>query len=125
MITAAQIRAMIQQLTSTKISLDDFEEWMTAASWNMHKESSDPDAIRMVGKFELYLAESAQKKQEEIIGNLASIAGVFQIGETPGISVTTAGTASQTIPLKYQFELSADAGKQFEKEFSYTLLLPA
>jgi hypothetical protein len=55
MISVEQIRSMIEQLTLSKLSLDDFDEWLTRASWNMHVSSS-PEAIALVGQIEGGLA---------------------------------------------------------------------
>ena len=90
MITAAQIRSMIQQLTLLKISLDDFDQWLTAASWNMHKDSQpeSDEAKRMIGKIELGLAEfdAGHKSRRQLFNELAILAGLFGNGYSNPVS---------------------------------------
>ena len=47
---------MLQQVTLSELSLDSFDEWLTSASWNMHKDSS-AEAVELVGQIELLLSE--------------------------------------------------------------------
>ena len=127
MASVAQIRIMIEQLTRSKISLDEFDEWFTAASWNAHK-ADDPDAaeaLRMIGKVELCLAEGENKPYDLFLIDLGSIAGLFQIGQGP--STVGAGNVARLFPFKIQFvpQSSADADKRFAMELSYTPLQPA
>jgi hypothetical protein len=56
MITVDQIRAELQRVVLSEISLDDFDEWLTKASWNMQQDSA-PGAVNLVGKIELLLAD--------------------------------------------------------------------
>jgi len=124
MITAAQIRSMIHQLTLSKVSLDDFEEWFTAASWNAHQDS-DIEAMKLVGEIELDLAEmdTGHKSYGEVLNDLSRLAGIFEMGEVQ-TKMATSSTV-KTFPFSLQFEPSADADKQHGMEFSYTPLLPA
>jgi hypothetical protein len=55
MITVEQTRSKLVQLTLSKLSLDDFDQWLTKASWNMHVSSS-PEAVALVGQIEETLA---------------------------------------------------------------------
>jgi hypothetical protein len=124
MITADQIRVMIQQLTLFKITLDDFEERLTAASWDMHKDSQD-DAVRMVGNIELWLAEfdAEQKNRSDLLKNLEQLAGLFSMGDSPSPAALVGSASVASFPFTGQFELLADAGKRYEVGFSYTPLL--
>ena len=127
MITAAQIRAMIQQLSLYKISLDDFEEWFTAASWNAQKvEGSDAaEALQMVGKVELCLAEGERKPYAEFLQDMEAIAGMFRIGEAPVLASAVSAGNVKAVPFKLQFAPSAGADTRFVMELSYTPLQPA
>ena len=124
MITAAQIRSMIQQLTLLKISLDDFDQWLTAASWNMHKDSQpeSDEAKRMIGKIELGLAEfdAGHKSRRQLFNELAILAGLFEMG-TPTPLVLAASSTLNVVPFSFQFELTARVDRQLGMELSYTL----
>jgi hypothetical protein len=106
---------MVGELSLSKISLDDFEEWLTRNSWNMHKNpKADDETQRLVGLVELCLAESEAKPPREIIEKLESIAGFFVIGERP--AVLTAACV-QTVSFSSQFEPLAGVDKQPEMVF--------
>ena len=125
MITTTQIRAMIQQVTLFKISLDDFEEWLTAASWSMHQDS-EPEAVQLVGKIELGLAEvdAGHKSYADLLRDFASLAGMFEIGCAPAIPRLVASSSARSFPFNFRFELSEDVDKRYGMGFSYTPLLP-
>ncbi|MGA3264162.1 MAG: hypothetical protein ABSC47_08980 [Terracidiphilus sp.] len=108
MITTSQIRAMIQQLTLSEISLDDFEEWLTATSWNMRRDS-EPEAVRAVGKIELFLAEmdAPHISEAELLKSLADLAGIFKMGEAPAVRIVADSSfGAQSIPFNFQVELN-------------------
>jgi hypothetical protein len=77
MITVDQIRTVLQQVVESKLSLDEFDEWLSRASWEMHKDSA-PDAVQTVGTIELRLAEadsrtvSEEDLVQELLGSLPS-----------------------------------------------------
>ncbi|MBI4460470.1 MAG: hypothetical protein HY648_10490 [Acidobacteria bacterium] len=56
MLSLDQIRKQLQEYLAQRISLDQFEDWLVSASWNMHKHA-DKDAQHLVGAIELRLAE--------------------------------------------------------------------
>jgi len=56
MITVDQIRVALERVIHSEISLDNFDEWLTRESWNMHQDSS-AKAIEMIGKIELLLSD--------------------------------------------------------------------
>jgi hypothetical protein len=126
MITADQIRAMIQQLTLFNITLDDFEDWLTAASWNMH-QGAEQDAVSMAGKIELELAEmdAGHKSQADILKEFAMLAGLFEMGDAPPVRIFSGSGNAKSFRFNGLFQLWADADKQHGMEFSYTPLLPA
>jgi hypothetical protein len=118
MITVDQIRAVLQQVVLSKISLDDFDEWLTKASWNMHRDSV-PDAIQAVGKIELRLAEADRKEvsDEDLVQDLlASLPSVEFTNVPVFVTISTGGDVSNNIvsPPLLQWVVS---GKQPEKEF--------
>jgi hypothetical protein len=124
MITAAQIREMIRQLIDHKTSLDGFEEWFSAASWNAHKHA-DPESMELIGKVELSLAEESSKSDDETLRNLASIAGLFTMGEPPSIQIATSGSIVSGESFSFPFESWVGADIRFSMESSCTLLQPA
>ena len=117
---------MIQQLTLLEISLDDFEEWLTSASWNMHQDS-EPSAIRLVGKIELLISEmdASNLSEAAIVKGLSALGGIFEMGNTPNVRIVATSSSARFIPFMYQAELSEGADKQPGLVFSYTPLLPA
>ena len=56
MILEGKIREHLGQLISGGVSLDEFEDWLIAISWNMRSED-DPAAYSLVSFLELRLAE--------------------------------------------------------------------
>jgi hypothetical protein len=56
MITVPQIRERLSHYLTRQITLNEFEDWLVAQSWNMHQDS-DEEAQRLVGAIELRLAE--------------------------------------------------------------------
>jgi hypothetical protein len=56
MVSAADIRSRVSQLLSGVVSLDEFDEWFSASTWNMHRDS-DQEAQELAGAIELLLAE--------------------------------------------------------------------
>lgn len=56
MVRVPELRQRIAALVNGEVSLDDFEDWFAAASWNAHLDSS-PEAQRLVGAVELRLSE--------------------------------------------------------------------
>jgi hypothetical protein len=56
MITESQIRERLFAYLIRAITLNDFEDWLVAHSWNMHLDSDDA-AQSLVGAIELRLAE--------------------------------------------------------------------
>jgi hypothetical protein len=56
MISQADVNNQLRRFVEGAVSLDDFEDWLVAHSWNMHKDS-DSEAQKLVGAVELALAE--------------------------------------------------------------------
>lgn len=111
---------MIHQLTLSKVSLDEFEEWFSAASWNMHKDS-EPEAIQMAGKVELILAEA--DGAQIAIQELQKIAGVvlFGLGEYEPCAVLPNGGSAKLVASVFSLRSVASpaADRQFVEEFAY------
>lgn len=116
---------MIHQLTLLKISLDDFEEWLTSASWNMHKDSQPEsgEVRRMVGKIELALAEydDGRKSESQLFSELDNLAGWFKMGNSAQ-SMLFASSTAQILQFNFQLELSEHVDKRFGMGLSYTPL---
>jgi hypothetical protein len=88
MITVSQIR---ERLVDLLASFDDkslavFEEWLTAASWDMHFDS-DLNAQKFVGEIQLRIAETDDESQsfDWLKGKLRSILYAYSLSlsETP------------------------------------------
>lgn len=56
MIAELEIRMRLADVLEGSESLDSFESWLVAESWNMHLDST-PEAQALVGDIELALAE--------------------------------------------------------------------
>ena len=56
MVSIELIREHVDQLLAHNCSLDEFEDWLVGASWNMHK-NADSEVQQLVGFLELHLAE--------------------------------------------------------------------
>lgn len=126
MITVDQIRSVLKQFAASDISLDAFDEWLTTASWNMHKDSL-PDAVKVVGSIELYLAECdySDKDAATIAAELMALLPTVQMTNVAVlVSISTAGNIcgeTFTPPLI----LWAGADKPREKVFGSSLLSQA
>jgi hypothetical protein len=83
MITVDQIRAMLQQVVLASVSLDQFDEWLSKASWNMHHNSS-AEAISLVGKIELILAEydDGLQSEEQTLSSLSALNPVYVFNDS-------------------------------------------
>jgi hypothetical protein len=87
MVTVSQIREhlvdMLVSLDSEK-ALDTFEEWLANASWDMHLDSP-VDAMQMVGKLQLALAEldDGSLSKAELRRNFLELASTFEINTEP------------------------------------------
>lgn len=56
MIAVNDVRETVLSFLRNSVSLDDFERWLVAKTWNMHLDS-DPFAIDLVTDVELALSE--------------------------------------------------------------------
>ena len=56
MISEAEVRQRALAFLENEVSLDDFEDWLVARSWNMHRDSA-PSAQDLVSSIELALSE--------------------------------------------------------------------
>jgi len=79
---------MLQQVIAAGVSLDQFDEWLSKASWNMHHDSS-PEAISLVGKIELLLAEydDGLQSEQETLSSLAALNPVLVFNDSNRESV--------------------------------------
>jgi hypothetical protein len=56
MVSVEELRAKVAAYLQGRTSLDEFDEWFSANTWNMHRDN-DPEAQRIAGAIELLLAE--------------------------------------------------------------------
>jgi hypothetical protein len=65
---------MLQQVILASVSLDQFDEWLAKASWNMQRDSS-PEAISLVGKIELLLAayDDGLQTEDQTLSSLRAL----------------------------------------------------
>jgi hypothetical protein len=126
MITVDQINAMLHQLTLFRVPLDDFEEWLTGASWNMQKDS-DQDAVRMVGRIERLLSEldEGYKSEAQVFRELGEIAGIFELSNVSVIPRVASSSARHGDPINVPFQWSAASDRPLGLGFSYIPLVPA
>jgi hypothetical protein len=68
MITVSQIREHLQSLLDSNdpSSLDEFEDWLVRASWNMHQDT-DLAAQEFASSIELRLVEFSSGDQDESV----------------------------------------------------------
>ena len=75
-------------------ALDDFEEWLVGASWNMHQHS-DPIAQKFISAIELRLAEFDSDKVQEaqLKKQLNELLRDFSIGISLGPRTIDSGSS--------------------------------
>jgi hypothetical protein len=56
MISESSVREKLLEVVQDKISLEQFENWLSASSWNMHRDSSQ-EAIEIASSIHLLLSE--------------------------------------------------------------------
>jgi hypothetical protein len=125
MINVDQIRALLEELVRSKISVDGFEDRLTQASWNMHKDSST-EAIEMVGKIESQLVRYAAGEMSfaTMINNFKGMSPLYiAISFDVDRPFTTAGSSSVN-STRFPLVSSAASHKQLESGFSCIPLLP-
>jgi hypothetical protein len=61
---ALEIREQILRLLEGQLSLDDFEDWLVANSWNVH-QSGDAELTDLVFEIELHLSELSNGHLDE------------------------------------------------------------
>lgn len=100
MITIDQIRIMLQQLTLSRISLDEFDEWLTANSWNMH-QAHDVEVVRLVGTVERLLAEEEEGyiSERQMYDQFGKLSRFFRLTDVQGVEIFTAGLTKQAVRL--------------------------
>ncbi len=79
MITVDQIGAMLENVIVSKASLDQLDEWLSKATWNMHLDSS-ADAISLIGKLELTLAayDEGFQSEDQTVSSLRELHSVYR-----------------------------------------------
>jgi hypothetical protein len=64
MISEAEVRERALAFLQNEFSLNDFEDWLAARSWNMHRDSA-PSAQDLVSSIELALFEHSNGHARE------------------------------------------------------------
>lgn len=74
MLSVKSIREQLQNVLAGQVSLDDFEDWLVQASWNMHQHADD-ESQQLVGAIELHLAELSDGliDENEIVESLLTL----------------------------------------------------
>lgn len=87
MVAAEEIRVRLADYVLGEISLEDFEDWFVANSWNAH-QSGDPDLQRLVFEIEAKLSEySGDQIDEQVLRRgLALLAKQITVNLAIGIS---------------------------------------
>lgn len=86
MITVEQIQERVQSLlgdaSAGELRLDDFDAWLSRASWNMHQDS-DLRAVRFASAIELSLAEfdADHIEESELRQQLKSLANEYAVAK--------------------------------------------
>lgn len=99
MLSESQIREQINRVLAGELSLDDFEDWFAAQSWDMHKWA-DENLRRLVGRVELMFAEDRGESEKDLLERLrAAVEGgvVVRDSEPP--------TASSAAPSQFFFRI--------------------
>jgi hypothetical protein len=125
MITVSQIREhLIDMLVSLdpESALDAFEDWLASASWNMHLDST-VDAVRLVGKIQLTLAEldncSIDREAARSIFRDITVSFDMNGPEASEVVIRTGSSPVKSQSIN-QEGLSVIFGKQREEGLSYT-----
>jgi hypothetical protein len=94
MITVDQIRYALQQVILSEISLDDFDEWIAKASWNMHQDASI-EAMQLVGKIELILADhdNGHISDAEVVQAFRKLNSIFVLSNVDVVFISTSGSS--------------------------------
>lgn len=90
MISEHEIQLRMVELFEDHASLDEFEDWLVAESWNIHK-GGDEMVQRLVGAIELRLSEfsSGHLNESDLLKELELL-----MPRNPGISVIRVGPVS-------------------------------
>lgn len=100
MIQEYEVRDQLISLLSGDVSLDDFEDWLTTSSWNMHQHSPRA-AQELVGDIELALFEYSNGllDEDQLRMRLLSLAGniYVPIPEHPSRPSVISGTTSYQV----------------------------
>ena len=112
MIIESQIRFWLARVITREVSLDAFEDWFVAQSWNMH-EDSEEDAQRLVGAVELRLAEysSGHLNEAELLEELRPYASIYVNPAAPQREgSTTQANASNALSGADYYSISMPGG---------------
>src|SRR6266705_3914444 len=87
MVSQAELRDRVARFISGSMSLNDFEDWFVASSWNVHQQA-DVEVQRLVGAIELALAEYSNdhRTEGEVRTLLQSLVLPQEGGTTPALA---------------------------------------
>lgn len=116
MITVSRIRERLLNLLDpdSPESLDDFDNWFAAASWDMH-QSSDLIAQKFAAAIELRLAEfdSGDLSEENLRKELASLVRIYSLHLSSEPVTAISGSSSSFSSQVWAFSA---AGRSLVKE---------
>jgi hypothetical protein len=98
MATEAQIREQLVNYLVGESSLDSFDEWLTAETWNIH-QSGDAGAVQLTYAIELLLAEhsSGHRSDEQLDTELKALSRDFAANVTIGAAQPVVVEKSATL----------------------------
>lgn len=121
MVAESVLRQRLASLLSGDVSLDDFEDWFAAASWNAHKDSS-PAAQRLIGAIELRLGEysSGHLSLSELLQELEAVLRVEPVQFSFSLSATIPVSLYIDVNpahISHRHHISTAAGSRSERRF--------
>ncbi len=113
-----EIRKQLGHYLNSGISLEDFEDWFVAHSWN-YNEAANLILLELVSEIELLLAEfsSGHWTEDDLKERLRPIITSFTIDYTSGSTVLTRTLSGSTVSVSLQ-SLDLPADIQLSKEFA-------
>ena len=108
-----EIRMQLVRYLTKEISLDEFEDWFVARSWNYY-EAASPLLLELVSQIELLLAEfsNGHLPEEQLRREIAPFATYYEVAYHLGTApnITTLSTSSGSVfpqNLEQSFDIQA------------------
>lgn len=97
MLSVPELQRQILRLVFGELTLDEFDEWFSASSWNMHKVADEPAQV-MASEIELLLAEHSARhlSDDALVSRLWELAGLNRgliVGARAGVSTPIQASA--------------------------------